>query len=234
MSVKRQLLLGMGQDNVRSELATQFAQTGEFEVDPCASGTDVLKATKDNRFDLIVLDEDLSDLDAHSASQQMRENGVSVPILLLTTNAAPIDSPPKKLGSVHAVSDSLKKPFRFVELRARLHAMMRAFEHSEEAGLAIGPYRLKPAQKTLSRNGDFPIHLTDKELRILKALHRADGQPVARETLLHEVWGYRAGVTTHTLETHIYRLRQKIEPDKDTATLLLTEPGAYRLNLDEE
>jgi DNA-binding response OmpR family regulator len=72
------------------------------------------------------------------------------------------------------------------------------------------------------------IRLTDKETNILKYLYRAGGKVVSREELLTEVWGYNAGVTTHTLETHVYRLRQKIEPDP-SARLLMTEAGGYRL-----
>ena len=73
------------------------------------------------------------------------------------------------------------------------------------------------------------VRLTEKETNILKFLYRAQSGVVARDVLLHEVWGYNAGVTTHTLETHIYRLRQKIEPDPSNARLLVTESGGYRL-----
>jgi DNA-binding response OmpR family regulator len=74
------------------------------------------------------------------------------------------------------------------------------------------------------------VRLTDKESNILKFLYRAGGKPVPRQILLNEVWGYNSAVTTHTLETHIYRLRQKIEPDPTNARLLLTEGGGYRLD----
>ena len=73
------------------------------------------------------------------------------------------------------------------------------------------------------------VRLTEKETNILKYLYRAQGKPVARDELLSEVWGYNATVTTHTLETHIYRLRQKVEPDPANARLLLTDAGGYRL-----
>ena len=74
------------------------------------------------------------------------------------------------------------------------------------------------------------IRLTEKETAILKYLCRTGNKVVARDVLLSEVWGYNAGVTTHTLETHVYRLRQKIEADPSNAILLVTEPGGYRLN----
>ena len=73
------------------------------------------------------------------------------------------------------------------------------------------------------------MRLTEKETAILKHLYRAGDKVVSRDTLLGEVWGYNAGVTTHTLETHVYRLRQKIEADPSNARILLTEPGGYKL-----
>ena len=76
---------------------------------------------------------------------------------------------------------------------------------------------------------DRKIRLTEKETNILKFLYRATEGVVARDVLLHEVWGYNANVTTHTLETHIYRLRQKIEKDPSNAELLVTETGGYKL-----
>jgi len=118
---------------------------------------------------------------------------------------------------------------------ARLRAHLRSFEQSEEATFKIGPYEFKPAYKRMvppaDADGNQPreIRLTEKETNILKYLYRAGGKPVGRDELLHEVWGYNSGVTTHTLETHVYRLRQKIELEKGVATLLVTEPGGYRL-----
>ena len=92
-------------------------------------------------------------------------------------------------------------------------------------------YTFRPAAKVLQDTvKNRRIRLTEKECSILKFLYRAGGRPVARQVLLNEVWGYNAAVTTHTLETHIYRLRQKIEQDPANASLLLTEGGGYRLD----
>jgi DNA-binding response OmpR family regulator len=108
---------------------------------------------------------------------------------------------------------------------------LRQHEQSEDAIFTLGPYTFKPAVKMLLTGDDKKIRLTEKETNILKFLYRATEGVVPRDTLLHEVWGYNAGVTTHTLETHIYRLRQKIEPDPSHASLLVTENGGYRLAL---
>ena len=94
---------------------------------------------------------------------------------------------------------------------------------------AIGPYKFQPAAKMLLANeGQRKIRLTEKETNILKYLQRAAGT-VSREVLLHEVWGYNPSVSTHTLETHVYRLRQKIERDPSHAEILVTEGGGYKL-----
>jgi DNA-binding response OmpR family regulator len=126
-------------------------------------------------------------------------------------------------------NDYVTKPFRFAVLLARIRAQLRSHEQSEDAVFSIGPYEFRPAAKLLIDAKQKKVRLTEKETNILKYLYRAGEKPVSREELLAEVWGYNAGVTTHTLETHIYRLRQKIEPDAIGVKLLLTEAGGYRL-----
>jgi DNA-binding response OmpR family regulator len=111
---------------------------------------------------------------------------------------------------------------------ARVDAHLRSHGTSEEAIYRIGPYTFRPSAKVLVE-GQKRIRLTEKETNILKYLQRA-GSTVSRDVLLHEVWGYNPAVSTHTLETHIYRLRQKIEKDPSRAQLLITESGGYRLN----
>ena len=103
-------------------------------------------------------------------------------------------------------------------------------DQSDTAVLVIGPYKFQPAAKMLSASGsDRKIRLTEKETAILRYLYRIGNKTVSREALLGEVWGYNAAVTTHTLETHVYRLRQKIEADPQQAQILVTEAGGYRL-----
>ena len=94
--------------------------------------------------------------------------------------------------------------------------------------MRIGPYTFHPSAKLLQADGR-KVRLTEKETNILKFLHASAGT-VPREILLHEVWGYGPAVATHTLETHIYRLRKKIEQDPAKAQILLTEGGGYRLS----
>jgi DNA-binding response OmpR family regulator len=132
-------------------------------------------------------------------------------------------------GLEAGANDYVTKPFRFAVLLARIRAQLRQHENSDDATFDIGEYVFKPSSKTLIDPQGGELRLTEKETAILKFLHRANGQAVSRETLLRDVWGYNAGVTTHTLETHIYRLRQKIERDPANAAILLTDAGGYRL-----
>jgi DNA-binding response OmpR family regulator len=159
----------------------------------------------------------------------LREADVKVPILMLTAHD---DEEDVVRGFEAGANDYVAKPFRLAEFLARLRAQIRLFANSEDAIFEIGPYVFRPALKLLQdQTTRRRIRLTEKEAAILKYLYRAQGKPVPRQELLNEVWGYNAAVTTHTLETHIYRLRQKIEADPARATLLVTESGGYRLEL---
>jgi DNA-binding response OmpR family regulator len=175
---------------------------------------------------LIVLDLGLPDMDGREVCKHLRKHGFRKPILMLTGNSSDAD---QVLGFNAGVNDSVVKPFRFAELLARIRAHLRQHEHSEDAVFAIGPFSFKPAAKLLLSEKGSKIRLTEKETLMLKHLYRAGGKPVTRKELLEEVWGYNSGVTTHTLETHVYRLRQKIEEDFSHPQLLQTEGGAYKL-----
>lgn len=234
MSVKKRLLLVDDDNDLRAELIEQFALYDEFETQDAATAGEGIAKAKETNFDLILLDLDLPDMLGTEACQLMRKAGVAAPIVMLTGNDGDMN---EILGLNSGANDFVAKPFRFAVLLARLRAHLRSFEQSEDAIFQVGPYEFRPAHKKLvlpQVEGEKPvrdIRLTEKETNILKYLMRAGGKPVAREELLHEVWGYNSGVTTHTLETHVYRLRQKIEPESGTATLLVTEPGGYRLAL---
>jgi len=169
----------------------------------------------------------LPDLDGREVCRLMRKSGVKVPIILLTAASTDSDT---ILGLESGANDYVSKPFNTGVLLARMRAQLRQFEQSEDAVFRIGPFTFKPSQKLLVSEGEreTKIRLTEKETEILKFLYRAE-KPVSRDVLLDEVWGYNAGVTTHTLETHIYRLRQKIEPDPSNASILITESSGYQL-----
>jgi DNA-binding response OmpR family regulator len=215
---------------LRATLAEQLTVDGEFtaaEAESMAEAEQLL-AAKNARYDAIILDVGLPDGDGRDLCARLRKRGVKVPIIILTGSDDEVDV---VRGLDSGANDYIAKPFRLAELLARVRAQLRIFENSEDAVFTIGPYTFRPAAKLLQEPvKNRRIRLTEKEAAILKYLYRAGTRPVARQVLLNEVWGYNAAVTTHTLETHIYRLRQKIEPDPSNARLLLTEGGGYRLD----
>lgn len=226
MASLRKILLVDDDDDLREALSGQLVMTEDFDVFEAGTGAEGMEKAKSELYDLVILDVGLPDTDGRELCRRMRKGGVKCPVLMLTGHDTDADT---ILGLDAGANDYITKPFKFPVLLARIRAQLRQHEQSEDAIFQLGPYTFKPAQKLLLDEKDKKIRLTEKETNILKFLYRASQGVVARDVLLHEVWGYNAGVTTHTLETHIYRLRQKIEPDPSNARLLVTESGGYRL-----
>jgi DNA-binding response OmpR family regulator len=225
---KATILIVDDDEDLRFALAEQLEQQDDLTVSQAANAAEGLAAAKDGKAALILLDVHLPDMDGRDVCQQMRREGVRAPIVMLT--AADADSDTIQ-GFDSGANDYVTKPFKFSLLLARIRAHLRTFEQSEDAAFQIGPYEFRPSMKVLINPQQKKIRLTEKETNILKYLYRNGAKPVGRDELLREVWGYNSGVTTHTLETHVYRLRQKIEPDAQSPRLLLTETGGYRLQI---
>ncbi len=226
MTNERHILIIDDDTHFAESLVEQLTLNDEFSaatVDSAARGID---RAKSEHCDLILLDVGLPDLDGREACKVIRKNGFKAPIIMLTGHDTDSDV---ILGLDSGANDYVTKPLRFAVLLARIRAQLRQHEQSEDAVFAIGPYSFKPAQKLLLKEDGGKVRLTEKETSILKYLYRAGEKAITRDVLLHEVWGYNAGVTTHTLETHIYRLRQKIERDPSNSELLITEGGGYKL-----
>ena len=228
MAQLKKVLLIDDDEDLREALSEQLLVTEDFDVHEGASGAEALEKVKQHSYDLLVLDVGLPDTDGRELCRLIRKQGVKCPILMLTGHDTDSDT---ILGLDAGANDYITKPFKFPVLLARMRAQLRQHELSEDAIFVLGPYTFKPSLKLLVTADDKKIRLTEKETNILKFLYRSTEDVVPRDILLHEVWGYNAGVTTHTLETHIYRLRQKIEPDPGKARLLVTENGGYRLSL---
>ena len=226
MAQMKRILLVDDDEDLREALGEQLLMTEDFDVFEAGNGSDAMEEVKSELYDLIVLDVGLPDTDGRELCRLMRKQGVKCPVLMLTGHDGDLDT---ILGLDAGANDYVTKPFKFPVLLARMRAQLRQHEQSEYANFTLGPYTFKPAMKMLITEDERKIRLTEKETNILKFLYRSTDGVVPRDILLHEVWGYNAGVTTHTLETHIYRLRQKIEPDPSNVRLLVTESGGYRL-----
>jgi len=229
MTGPRPVLIVDDDPALSATLAEQLALEGEFATveAPSLAAADAALTAEGSRFDLVLLDVRLPDGDGRDFCSRLRRLGLRMPVIMLTGS----DSESDIVSGLDAgANDYIAKPFRLNELLARMRAQLRAYDSSEDAVFKVGPYLFRPAAKQLhdpARNRK--VRLTEKEAAILKFLYRAGGRPVPRNVLLNDVWGYNSNVTTHTLETHIYRLRQKIEPNPAEARLLVTESGGYRL-----
>ena len=229
MSAQKHILIVDDDRASRSRLAAALGTDGSFAVTQANSAAEALaKAqTRASRFDAVILDLALPDTDGCELCARMRRGGLRMPIIMVTRHTSEQDV---VRGLDAGANDYVTKPFRLGELAARLRAQIRAHETSDDAVLVIGPYHFHPGARTLHDPlANHRIRLTDKETAVLKFLYRSGAKPVVRQTLLREVWGYAKGASTHTVETHIYRLRRKIEPEPNSERILVNEEGGYRL-----
>jgi len=211
---------------LRRSLAEQLELRDEFASRQCDSGAAALALILQQRFEAVLVSATLPDLDGQELCRSVRRSGVRVPIVLLATADRVAD---RESALAAGASDYLTKPFRIGDLLARLRTQLRQGDGGDDSVVTIGPYAFQANARLLrDAGGAKQVRLTDKEAAILDFLYRA-GKAIGRDTLLGEVWGYNTGVTTHTLETHVYRLRRKIERDPAKAEILVTEPGGYRL-----
>ena len=221
-----QILIVDDDPELRDALSEQLSLYEEFEAVAAENGIKGVEAAKAGQIDLVIMDVGLPDIDGHEAVRILRKNGFKAPIIMLTGYGTDSDT---ILGLESGANDYITKPFRFAVLLAHIRAQLRQHEASEDAVFTIGPHTFRPSSKLLLNPKGSKVRLTEKETSVLRYLYRVGQRPVSRETLLREVWGYNSGVTTHTLETHIYRLRQKIEKDAAAPAILVTQAGAYKL-----
>ena len=222
----RRILIADDDDDLRAALAEQLALDDEFDPVQERDAKGAIARALEERPDLVLMDVGLPDMDGRDAVKALRGGGFKSPIIMLTGHDGEAD---QVMGLESGANDYVTKPFRFAVLIARMRAHLRQHETSDDASFRIGPYTFQPGAKQLVAADGTKLRLTEKETAILRYLYRAGQQTVAREVLLKEVWGYNAAVTTHTLETHIYRLRQKIETDPTRAAMLVTDAGGYKL-----
>jgi DNA-binding response OmpR family regulator len=225
----RHILVVGAEAGLRERLAQALEGDGAFRVTDAAGAAEAVARTqlRQQRLDAIVVQDALADGDGTDLCNRLRRRGLRVPIIVLSEAASEQDV----VRALEAgANDYVVQPFRLAELKARLRAQIREHETSEDAVLPIGPYHFRPGARSLHDPAENrQIRLTQKEVTILKCLYRAAGRPVSRQTLLDEVWSYNAGARTHTVETHIYRLRRKIEPDPSHPSVIVNDGGGYCL-----
>ncbi|MDC0551884.1 response regulator transcription factor [Amylibacter sp.] len=225
MSSSTKILLVNSDRDLSEALIYQLSLNDKYQI--IESGDDNVFTQINNSFNIVIINSQPSKLHGHNLTKKLRIGGFKNPIIMLITQ-----SDTSNVNNKHTieVNEYIIKPFKYPELLKSIELHLRQFERTNDAQYNLGPYLFKPNSKILEASGNKSIRLTEKENNILKFLYQNLETIVSREILLHEVWGYNSKVTTHTLETHIYRLRQKIEIDPANACFLITETGGYRLN----
>jgi DNA-binding response OmpR family regulator len=213
-------LLIAGDASLRKNLAEQFGAVPDFALFEAQSLTEATELARTETPDILILDEGLAEPDPHAVIAQLRSAGFNGQLLLLTANRCEFRA---------GLAECLIRPFRFADLVSRLRALLRPPEKRSDETIMIGPYVFRPASGDLAKVGGERVRLTERETAILARLARAKGASVSRDLLLRDVWGYSPEVATRTLETHVYRVRRKIEADPIKPSILITDANGYKL-----
>ena len=202
------------------------------EVTTIMDGSEGLKSATSNPFDLIVLDLMLPKVNGLEICKEVRRKDIYTPILMLTSKSEEMD---KVLGLEVGADDYLTKPFSIREFIARVKAILRRVEAIQkeigsDADISVGDLSIEASKRKVSLNGER-IELTPKEFDLLHLLASHPGKTYTREQLLNILWGYQYNGYEHTVNSHINRLRSKIEPDISNPKYILTSWGVgYRFN----
>ena len=226
MNPSTKILLINNDKDLGEALVFQLTLVEKYQIIETNDESGALIQINNNFCELVIINSQSSALKVHNLTKSLRLTGYKKPIIMLVNQNSNLNITDDQN---HKADGYIIKPFRYPVLLKSIETQLHKFKKSENTQYNIGNYVFKPNSKILESNENRSIRLTEKENNILKFLYKNLGNVIRRETLLHEVWGYNSKVTTHTLETHIYRLRQKIEDDPSNAYFLITEPGGYKL-----
>ena len=220
-------ILLVDDDNyLRSVLSSQLRKKGIMAVAEASRASEVFEQIETFKPDLVLLDMELPDGNGLDICQRLRAHGFQKPIIMLTGQ---MDEADIVEGFDKGVSDYIAKPMRFSELFSLVCAQLRQYKASDDVRFVTQEFEFQPNKKTLTcLDTHRIIVLTEKETMMLKKLFQSWPETISKESLLSEVWGYQNMLATHTLETHIYRLRKKIAGFTE-APLVETTQGGYRL-----
>ena len=226
MPRKYKILIIEDDSDLREIIAEELMLLEEFNAIEAGTAKRGLESVKSDLPDLIILDLSLPDEPGLDVLKTLREQGVKCPILILT---AETDEGILVKGLEMGANDFIIKPFSFSVLVARIRTHIGQHEMSGEAVFVIGSNTIHPRKKLVVDVNGRKSLFTEKEIELLKYLHRANEKVVNANELYREVWGSSVVLNTHTLESHIYRLRRKLEPHSKTFIHLITCDGGYKL-----
>ena len=200
----------------------------DYQVTVATDGEEGLQQALEVSPDLIILDLTLPKLDGLSLLSELRSKGVQIPVLILTARGEEQD---KVTGLKLGADDYVTKPFALLELLARVEALLRRADNATASSLKTGDIEINAAARTVKRDGK-DVELAPRELELLIALVKQNGQVVSRQELLHSVWGHAGRVETRTVDTHVAELRRKLETDPSNPRYIHTvRKVGYRFDL---
>lgn len=227
MKAAHHLLIVSPEHSSHQSPLRQLALYDEFVIGWAGSAMEAMQHLADNHHAAVLVDAPLPDLDEAAFCRRVRQQGARTPLLVLGSGTEAELILALEAGAI----DYLAKPVRANLVMARLRAHLRQYEQCEAAAIPMGRFVLRAAEKLLLDIADNrAIRLTAREADLLKYLHRAGDRTVSQSRLLTDVWGYHASVDTHTVQTHVHRLRRKIGGDPHGAGLIVTDGHGYRLS----
>ena len=225
--MKKKILLFEPSNHLRKALFDQISMVQSFEIFDAFRPEDIILQNKNSTFDLIIIG---TDNEAHSFSlinQSIQGTQLNSKILFMVDPSNSISS---DFDESLAPNYYIKKPFRVQNLIKKISAILAKISTNIDVAHNIGPFLFYPIKKLVILGDQVKIELTEKEVDILKCLINSGEEYVDREKLLKQVWNYNSDITTHTLETHIYRLRQKLEIDPSIPRLIISKGGGFTIS----
>jgi two-component system OmpR family response regulator len=217
------------EDEVKMAALIRRGLTEEgLTVDIAGTGEDALLMARSAAYDAIVLDVVLPGIDGFETCRQLRVEGIWTPVLMLTARGALDD---RVAGLDGGADDYLTKPFSFVELLARLRALVRRGQTERPTVIEVGDLKLDPATRQAWR-GEAEIELSAKEFTLLSVFMRNPGAVLSRAQLLEQAWEYDFEHRSNVIEVYIRYLRRKIDQPFDVASLETVRGAGYRLRKD--
>ena len=225
--MNKRILLFEPDGLLRKTLLEQILLNKEFYASEASSFEDIKRQLAKSSFDLVIISTDREARGLCPIEQFIKEAEISSIVLFMIE---PQISETSSLGNSVQTYYFIERPFRIHSLNKKISMILAKISNSSEVTHKIGPFIFLPLTKALMLGEKTKVELTEKEVAILKCLIGAGEEAVDRDTLLKQVWNYSPGVTTHTLETHIYRLRQKLEIDASIPRLIISKDGGFMIN----
>ena len=225
--MKIKILLFEPNEILRVTLSEQLLIKKDYDVTLASSLQDFKWHAEKSMFDLLIMGEKEEVYNISSFVEFIKESQITNKILFL------IEPGSEEVSITERSSDQyhiINKPFKFQHFMKKINFLLAKLSGADNVSHVVGPFIFFPKRKMIKTNDRKKIELTEKEVDILRCLLSTDEEIVDREKLLKQVWNYNPDVTTHTLDTHIYRLRQKLEKNPSIPRLIISEGGGFKIN----